>query len=115
MAADLIDEYLLFVHPLVLGTGRRLFSDGAEATRRLANGVTTSAGVLIVSYEPMRSRRYGGSHRLDSRGPARSASGNRTHMTRLPEPDDTAKHGRTAAAARRPHAWGRRDGRLRAP
>jgi dihydrofolate reductase len=54
MAADLIDEYLLFIHPLVLGTGRRLFPDGVEATLRLANGVITSAGMLIVSYEPMR-------------------------------------------------------------
>lgn len=54
MAADLIDEYLLMIHPLVLGSGRRLFPEGVEATLRLAQGVITSAGVVIASYEPAR-------------------------------------------------------------
>jgi dihydrofolate reductase len=54
MTADLIDEYLLFIHPLVLGTGRRLFPSGMVATLRLAQGVVTPAGALIVSYEPVR-------------------------------------------------------------
>jgi dihydrofolate reductase len=53
-AADLIDEYLLMIHPLVLGAGRRLFPDGTEATLRLAQGVITNAGVVIASYEPAR-------------------------------------------------------------
>ena len=54
IAADLIDEYLLFIHPLVLGSGRRLFPDGVEATLRLAQGTITSDGVVIASYEPVR-------------------------------------------------------------
>ncbi len=52
--ADLIDEYLLFIHPLLLGTGRRLFPEGAEVPLRLAQGAITSAGVVIASYEPVR-------------------------------------------------------------
>ena len=54
MATDLIDEYLLFIHPLVLGSGRRLFPDGMEVTLQLARGAVTSAGVVIASYEPVR-------------------------------------------------------------
>lgn len=55
MPAGLIDEYLLMVHPLVLGSGRRLFPAGVELPLRLAGGVSTSAGgVLIAVYEPAR-------------------------------------------------------------
>jgi dihydrofolate reductase len=51
MAANLIDEYLLMIHPLVLGTGRRLFPEGVQVPLRLADGVITSTGVVIASYE----------------------------------------------------------------
>jgi hypothetical protein len=34
MAANLIDEYLLMIHPLVLGTGRRLFPEGMQVPLR---------------------------------------------------------------------------------
>jgi dihydrofolate reductase len=51
IAADLVDEYLLMVAPLVLGTGRRLFSDGTRATLRLLDTTTTSTGVVIAHYE----------------------------------------------------------------
>ncbi len=54
MAADLIDEYLLMIHPLVLGGGRRLFPANARVTLRLTDSVTTSTGVVIATYEPAR-------------------------------------------------------------
>ena len=54
MAANLIDEYLLMIHPLVLGTGRRLFPACVDVRLRLAHGVITPAGVVIASYEPAR-------------------------------------------------------------
>ena len=52
MAADLIDEYLLMIHPLVLGTGRRLFPEGVEVKLRLTDSVTTPSGVVVSTYEP---------------------------------------------------------------
>ena len=54
MAADLIDQYLLMIHPLVLGTGRRLFGDGVRASLRLTDIATSTKGVLIATYEPDR-------------------------------------------------------------
>jgi dihydrofolate reductase len=54
MAADLIDEYLLMIHPLVLGTGRRLFPEGVHASLRLTDSISTTKGVLLATYEPAR-------------------------------------------------------------
>jgi dihydrofolate reductase len=54
MAADVIDEYLLMIAPLVLGTGRRLFAGGTHASLRLVDSSTTSKGVVIATYEPAR-------------------------------------------------------------
>lgn len=51
IAADVIDEYLLMIHPVVLGTGRRLFPDGTQATLRLVDSRATRTGVLIATYE----------------------------------------------------------------
>src|SRR5690242_15507596 len=40
MPHNLIDEYLLMIHPLILGTGRRLFPDGTSfAALRLVKSV----------------------------------------------------------------------------
>jgi dihydrofolate reductase len=54
MAADLIDEYLLSIAPLVLGAGRRMFPEGVHAPLRLTESMTTSKGVIIATYEPAR-------------------------------------------------------------
>jgi dihydrofolate reductase len=54
IAADLIDEYLLMVHPLVLGTGRRMFTEGQRAPLRLIDCTTTTTGVLLATYQPAR-------------------------------------------------------------
>jgi dihydrofolate reductase len=53
MRHNLIDEYLLQIHPLVLGSGRRLFpDDGILARLRLVDSSTTAKGVLVATYSP---------------------------------------------------------------
>jgi dihydrofolate reductase len=52
MTAHLIDEYLLMIHPLVLGSGRRLFPENVHVPLRLIDSVTTPTGVVIATYEP---------------------------------------------------------------
>lgn len=48
---DLVDEYRLLIFPLVLGTGKRLFGDGAEpAGLELADSKVTGTGVIIATY-----------------------------------------------------------------
>ena len=49
--AALVDEYFLLIHPLILGTGSRLFPDGPPADLRLLESLTTSTGVIIASYQ----------------------------------------------------------------
>jgi dihydrofolate reductase len=49
--ADLVDEYQLWLHPVVLGSGKRLFRDaGPAATLRLVDSKTTSGGLVILTY-----------------------------------------------------------------
>jgi dihydrofolate reductase len=56
MRRDLVDEYVLLIHPLVLGSGRRLFTDGgAFAALRLVDTKTTTTGVVIATYRPAES------------------------------------------------------------
>jgi dihydrofolate reductase len=50
MRRGLIDEYLLTIHPLVLGTGRRLFPHGVHAVLRLVEEQVTTTGVVIANY-----------------------------------------------------------------
>ncbi|MDQ3654870.1 MAG: dihydrofolate reductase family protein [Chloroflexota bacterium] len=51
MRRGLIDEFVLMVHPLVLGSGRRLFTDGgAPADLTLVATRTTDSGVVVATY-----------------------------------------------------------------
>ena len=56
--ANLIDELMLTIHPIVLGSGRRLFPQGGTpATLRLVDSKSTSKGVIIATYQPLGSAR----------------------------------------------------------
>ena len=49
---DLIDEYNLFIFPVVLGSGKRLFGEGAMAsTMKLVKSTITESGTIIASYQ----------------------------------------------------------------
>jgi dihydrofolate reductase len=49
---QLIDQYLLLIHPLVLGSGRKLFPEaGPPSGLRLVDSVPTTTGVVIATYE----------------------------------------------------------------
>jgi len=53
MRRNLIDIYVLQIHPLLLGAGRRLFSDdGLSAALKLVDTKITSTGVIIATYLP---------------------------------------------------------------
>jgi dihydrofolate reductase len=52
LAANLIDRYVLLIHPLVLGQGRRLFDErGPGVDFDLVDSVITSKGVIIATYQ----------------------------------------------------------------
>ncbi len=52
-AHDLIDRYLLWIHPVVVGSGKRLFPDGAAPSAlRLIDSKVSATGVIIGSYVP---------------------------------------------------------------
>jgi dihydrofolate reductase len=48
----LIDELHLFVHPVVVGAGKRLFEPGEKIQLRLIDSTTFSTGVLHLVYGP---------------------------------------------------------------
>jgi dihydrofolate reductase len=60
MEHDLVDRYQLWVFPLVLGTGKRLFARGAiPGALKLVDTKTSSTGVAIQSYERAGDIQYG--------------------------------------------------------
>ena len=51
----LVDEYRLMVFPVVLGSGQRLFAEGAEKRALQLIGTRTfTSGVVVLSYRPAR-------------------------------------------------------------
>jgi dihydrofolate reductase len=51
MQHDLIDEYRIMLHPIVLGSGKRLFRDGNDTkTLRLVETKPLSSGIVVLSY-----------------------------------------------------------------
>ncbi len=52
---DLLDELVLMVHPVVVGSGKRLFKDGGNLKRlKLVDAKTTKSGVAFLTYQPAR-------------------------------------------------------------
>jgi len=52
IANDLVDRYRLFLHPLLLGTGQRLFREMDRPRRlRLVDCTPTTTGVLMLTYD----------------------------------------------------------------
>jgi dihydrofolate reductase len=57
---DLVDEFRLWFFPVVLGTGKRLFADGAiPAGLKLVDSKASGTGVLITTYERAGDIEYG--------------------------------------------------------
>jgi dihydrofolate reductase len=57
---DLVDEFGLWIFPVVLGSGKRLFADGAvPAGLKLVDSQTSTTGVLIMRYERAGEVEYG--------------------------------------------------------
>jgi len=52
---DLVDEYRIWVHPFLLGSGTRLFPErGVSAKLRLVDSKTLDSGVAVLIYNPVR-------------------------------------------------------------
>jgi dihydrofolate reductase len=98
IANDLIDEYRLWAHPVVLGSGKRLFGTGAvPAALRLSGTQTTSTGVVVSTYVRAGALRTGAfsvdeqtsrrapstSSRANSERPDRSVIGGKVPATAL--------------------------------
>ena len=57
---ELVDQFNVWIFPVVLGTGKRLFGDGAKpAGLELVDAKTSSTGVVVATYKPAGAPRYG--------------------------------------------------------
>ena len=53
MPYGLIDEYRLMIHPVVVGSGKRLFSEESDTTvLRLVETQRFGSGVVVLTYQP---------------------------------------------------------------
>ena len=53
MRENLVDEYKLWIHPIVLGSGKRLFGEGiVPLNLKLIDTKMTGKGVVILTYQP---------------------------------------------------------------
>ena len=67
---DLVDEFRLWIFPVVLGMGKRLFADGTVPRGlRLVDSKTSTTGVLMTTYERAGEIEYG-SFALEEANPA---------------------------------------------
>jgi dihydrofolate reductase len=49
----LVDEYRLLVHPIVVGSGKKLFRDGAALSpMRLVEVTASTGGLVLLTYRP---------------------------------------------------------------
>jgi dihydrofolate reductase len=49
----LLDQMNLWIYPITIGSGKRLFSDGTQAQNfKLTDSKTSKTGVVIATYEP---------------------------------------------------------------
>lgn len=53
MRHDLIDEYRIWVQPIIVGSGKRLFGEGGGTkVLRLVDSTTFGSGAVVLSYQP---------------------------------------------------------------
>lgn len=98
---DLIDDIRIWVHPIVVGEGERLFDHPVGKTLELADTTTFDTGVVVPCYKPTRSpaRRHGRRRKPLTGGvlkacqrprPCQSPGKERCAACRSPPPSTTA-------------------------